>query len=194
MKRAIMCFIGAMMVFSLAACTPTTEKNKTGEVKQTEAQGPTSTQGPGVVTDKNPDMDAPQLEVVSIYAPAEDGSKLNVKMESVETLDAQSLVDLLIQYNVLADGTKAVSYKTEGSVASEEAGPGIAKPQPGMPTEAPTQQDEYGTLELSQFPDDAKDQTVQAIVNTFTENLNVQYLTIKAGDKTIADNQGFSDK
>ena len=89
MKRAIMCFIGAMMVFSLAACTPTTEKNKTGEVKQTEAQGPTSTQGPGVVTDKNPDMDAPQLEVVSIYAPAEDGSKLNVKMESVETLDAQ---------------------------------------------------------------------------------------------------------
>ena len=114
--------------------------------------------------------------------------------EGVETLDAQSLVDLLIQYNVLADGTKAVSYKTEGSVASEEAGPGIAKPQPGMPTEAPTQQDEYGTLELSQFPDDAKDQTVQAIVNTFTENLNVQYLTIKAGDKTIADNQGFSDK
>ena len=28
--------------------------------------------------------------------------------EGVETLDAQSLVDLLIQYNVLADGTKAV--------------------------------------------------------------------------------------
>ena len=44
-----------MMVFSLAACTPTTEKNKTGEVKQTEAaQAPTSKQGPGVVTDKNP--------------------------------------------------------------------------------------------------------------------------------------------
>lgn len=195
MKRAIMCFIGAMMVFSLAACTPTTEKNKTGEVKQTEAaQAPKSTQGPGVVTDKNPDMDAPQLEVVSIYAPSEDGSKMNVKMESVETLDAQSLVDLLIQYKVLEDGTKAVSYKTEGTVASEEVGPGIAKPQPGMPTEAPAQQDEYGTLELSQFPADAKDQTIQAVVNTFTENMNVQYLTIKAGDKTIADKQGFSGK
>ena len=52
MKKAVMGLIGAMMVFSLAACTPTTEKNKTGEVKQLETGSVTSTQGPGVVTDR----------------------------------------------------------------------------------------------------------------------------------------------
>ena len=33
MKKLVMGLLGAMMILSLVACTPTTEKNKTGEVK-----------------------------------------------------------------------------------------------------------------------------------------------------------------
>ena len=51
MKKAVMCFIGAMMVLSLAACTPTMEKHKVGEVQNSDMAVPKSTQGPGVVTE-----------------------------------------------------------------------------------------------------------------------------------------------
>ena len=107
------------MVLSLAACTPTTEKNKTGEVKEpeTEAVETTADAGPGVVTGRPVDQDAPDLTMVSVYSVSEDGSKIEGTMDSVETLDAQSLTDLLIQYGVLDDGTKAVSFTTEESVA-----------------------------------------------------------------------------
>ena len=76
MKKAVMCFIGAMMVLSLAACTPTMEKHKVGEVQNSDMAVPKSTQGPGVVTDKTPDLDASDLDIISIYTVSEDGSKL----------------------------------------------------------------------------------------------------------------------
>lgn len=53
MKKLVMGLLGAMMILSLAACTPTTEKNKTGEVKepqQEEVVESTADAGPGVVT------------------------------------------------------------------------------------------------------------------------------------------------
>ena len=116
MKKLVMGLLGAMMILSLAACTPTTEKNKTGEVKepqQEEVVESTADAGPGVVTGRPVDQDAPDLKMVSIYSVSEDGSKIEGSMDSVETLDAQSLVDLLVQYGVLDDGTKAVSFTTE---------------------------------------------------------------------------------
>ena len=98
MKKLVMGLLGAMMILSLAACTPTTEKNKTGEVKEpeTEAVETTADAGPGVVTGRPVDQDAPDLTMVSVYSVSEDGSKIEGTMDSVETLDAQSLTDLLI--------------------------------------------------------------------------------------------------
>lgn len=101
MKKLVMGLLGAMMILSLAACTPTTEKNKTGEVKepqQEEVVESTADAGPGVVTGRPVDQDAPDLTMVSVYSVSEDGSKIEGTMDSVEILDAQSLVDLLVQY------------------------------------------------------------------------------------------------
>ena len=110
MKKLVMGLLGAMMILSLAACTPTTEKNKTGEVKepqQEEVVESTADAGPGVVTGRPVDQNASDLTMVSVYSVSKDGSKIEGTMDSVETLDAQSLVDLLIQYGVLDDGTLA---------------------------------------------------------------------------------------
>lgn len=193
MKKAIMCFIGAMMILSLAACTPTTEKNKTGEVKQTEAATAAAgkNQGQGVVTDRNPDMDAPDLDIISVYSVSEDGSKLVGSMESVEQMDAQKLVDLLIQYKALPEGTQAVSFAAEGDPASEEVGPGMVK-IPGM--ELKSNQKENGTLELTQIAEDAqKDLKLQAVADTFIENMDVLNLTIKVDGQVVAENLTFVD-
>lgn len=189
MKKAVMCFIGAMMVLSLAACTPTMEKHKVGEVQNSDMAVPKSTQGPGVVTDKTPDLDAPDLDIISIYTVSEDGSKLEGTMEGVETLDAQALVDLLVEYGVLDEGTKAVSFTAEGTPSSEEVGPGIVK-IPGFEIENDTK--EYGTLELSQFPEGAQSEMkLQAVANTFIENMKLVYLTVTADGQTLGENMTF---
>lgn len=185
MKRAVMGILGALMILSLAACTPTTEKNKTGEVKETEAEAAKSTEGPGVVTDKPVDEDAPELDIISIYTVSEDGSKLEGTMDGVETKDAQSLVDLLIQYGVLEDGTKAVSFETEGTAASQVTGPGAAEA---------AALSEYGTLELSQFPEENREMKLQAVANTFIENMDVLYLTISVDGEVLVENADFSDE
>lgn len=182
MRKAVMCFIGAMMILSLAACTPTTEKGKTGEVKQTQAAGKAA--------DKNPDPTAPELDVVSIYTVSEDGSKLEGTMDAVEELNEQTLVDLLIQYGVLTEGTKAVSFTAEGEPASTEVGPGIVT-IPGVEEESSLK--EYGTLELNQFPDDQKDMKLQAVANTFIENMNVVYMTIQVNGEVVAENLSQMD-
>ena len=48
-------------------------------------------------------------------------------------------MDLLIQYNVLDEGTKAVSFTAEGTPASEEVGPGVVK-IPGFKIENDTKE------------------------------------------------------
>ena len=187
MKKLVMGLLGAMMILSLAACTPTTEKNKTGETKalqQDEVVESTADAGPGVVTGRPVDQDAPDLTMVSVYSISEDGSKIEETMDSVETLDAQSLVDLLIQYGVLDDGTKALSFTTEGTAASKEAGPGVTADS----TKAAT-----ATLELSQFPSDNQDKVLQAVANTFCENMNTESITIQAGGQTLAEELEFVD-
>ena len=187
MKKLVMGLLGAMMILSLAACPPTTQKNKTGEVKepqQEEVVESTADAGPGVVTGRPVDQDAPDLKMVSIYSVSEDGSKIEGSMDSVETLDAQSLVDLLVQYGVLDDGTKAVSFTTEGSAASQEAGPGVS---------ADTTMAEKATLELSQFPSENQEKVLQAVANTFCENMDTETITIKAGGQTLAEGLSFAD-
>ncbi|MDD3254025.1 MAG: hypothetical protein PHV18_15925 [Lachnospiraceae bacterium] len=199
MKKTIMRFIGAMMILSLAACTPTTEKNKTGEVKQTEAvqtaaaknSGTKQPAKSGVAAERGGDSDAPNLDVISIYHVSEDGTKLAGTMESIETMEAQPLVDLLIQYGSLPEGTKAVSFAAEGEPASVEAGPGMVAP-PGFTISSNMK--ENGTLELSQIAEDAqKDLKLQAVANTFLENMDVMNLTIKVNGKTVGENMTFVD-
>lgn len=169
MKKAIMCLIGTMMILSLAACTPTTEKNKTGEVKQTQAANG--------IADKQPDPTAPDLDIISIYRIGDDG-KLVGTMDAVEERTPQVLVDLLIEYGVLDEGTKSLSFEEVGKV--EEVGPGIVE-IPGMVIDNSI--GETGILDLSQAPSD--ELKLQAIANTFAENMNVTNVTIKVNGETV---------
>lgn len=169
MKKAVMCFIGAMMVLSLAACTPTTEKNKTGEVREPQSEADYS---------KNPDPTAPVLDVVSIYTVSEDGTKLEGTMDSVDELSAESLAELLVQYGMLEEGTTVIEYTEEGEAASAEVGPGVGS------GESTTK--EYATLNLTQLPED--EMLRKAVVRTYLENMNIVYLTVLVDDDLIIEN------
>lgn len=175
MKKAIMSFIGAMMVLSLVACTPTTEKNKTGEVKQTQA-----TNG---IADKTPDPNAPNLEILAVYQLNSEGTGLTYAMEGIEEMTPQAVVDLLIEAGVLAEGTTSLSLETEGKV--EEVGPG-AVVVPGM--EIDNSYPEHGILNLSQFPKDNQELKLQAVANTFLEGFNIARFTIQVNGETVGEN------
>lgn len=169
------------MILSLAACTPTTEKNKTGEVRDMQASD-------NADYSKNPDPTAPDLEVVSIYTVSEDGSKLEGTMDSVEELSAESLADLLVQYGVLEEGTEVIDYTAEGQPASEEVGPGVVK---DSDEESNSIAKEYATLDLSQLPED--EMFRKAVARTYLENMNVVYITILVDGDLIAENISAAD-
>lgn len=181
MKKKFMCMLGIILVLSLAACTPTPDKGKTGETKPTQQAG--------ISAEKNPDPTAPNLDVVSIYSVSEDGSKLEGTMDAVEELTPQALADLLIQYGVLDEGTEVISYEAEGAPASQEVGPGVAKSAEGTSNEAK----EYGVLNLNQFPDKSNELLLQAVANTYLENLQVTYMTIQVNGETVAENLVMTD-
>lgn len=176
MKRFIMCAAGAMMVLSLAACTPTTETpEETVAVLETGA--------PGGREDKVPDPEAPELQIVSLYYENEVGDGLEFEMEGVESLDAESLVEKLADYGVLSLDTQVLNFSTEGEVQQQAAGPGAA---------AAATIAEKGTLDLSVAPDD-RETVYQAVANTITENLNVVSLDILVNGEPVATGLTFKD-
>lgn len=167
MKKIMLCMIGAMTVFTLAACTPTTDKIPKGGAAQ-PPNGPVmeTTQ---VINDKVPDLDAPVFEMAFIYSGNSDATGLVRENLDVEVLDETVLVDLLIQKGVLAEGTTALSFEITGDV---KAGPGATDGGSG---------ERVGVLDLSAVPESGTAGEMvflASIANTFTENFELDKLKL----------------
>lgn len=191
MKKITMCLLSAMAVLSLAACTPTPEKQaETAETFETEAAGGAE--------DKVPDPNAPTLSTISVYALNDEKTGLVQEMDGVETLDAQSVLASLIEYKVLPEDTLVLGFyipgendesgaEAEESAAetSEAAKEGSASSTPDMSSNTP--EFDLAVLNISQIPDDNKDLVIAAIGNTFTENFGIGTLQIQVMDEQVAE-------
>ena len=190
MKKFAMCLLSAMTVLSLAACTPTPEKQaETAETFETEA--------PGGVEDKVPDPDAPALSAISVYTINEDKTGLTQEMDGVETLDAQSVLAKLIDYGVLPDDTLVLGFNIPGETAEsakeeEDSESAEAESSEAEKTEtesadmfADTPSIELAVLNISQLPEENRDLVIASIGNTFTENFNIDTLKIQVMDEDI---------
>lgn len=148
MKKLTMLFAGVMLVLSLAACTPT-------PVKQAEtATQPMVEASTGGATDKVPDPNVEPMEIISVYSSNEDATGLNQAMDAVVELTAQALVDKLIEYGVLEDGTEVLKFDMADGV---------------------------GTLDLSKVPSSGTSGELimlTSIGNTFTENFELDKLKL----------------
>lgn len=175
MKKWLIGVMAVITAVSLAACTPTTEKqnNQTtaAEAGTKETLVPASTGG---AADKVPDPNVMPVAVVSIYHGTDSG--LIQDMDSLETegLDAQLLVDKLIEYGVLTEGTKVLSFDVDGRDAESggERGPAAGEQN----------QEVVGTLDLNQA-ESAQGYTDEMFLtelgNTFTENFELSKLKLK---------------
>jgi len=58
------------------------------------------------------------MEIISVYSSNEDATGLNQAMDAVDELTAQSLVDKLIEYGVLEEGTEVLNFDTKDGVGT----------------------------------------------------------------------------
>ena len=156
MKRCIMLLVSAMMVLLLAACTPTTEKNQESQSQtETPAMPPTTE---AVVADTPEKRNAgnenlPSLAAVSVYRISKNGAGLVQEMDNLESeeLVDQALVDLMVKYEVLEEGTEIISFELD---------------------------EDKGTLNLNQLTSSEDEMRIRAVtesvVNTFTENFELE--------------------
>lgn len=172
MRKITMCLIGAMAVLSLAACTPTTQKPTGNTGGSGKAAAPINVEETTKeVVEKLPDLDAPVLEMAFIYSGNSDATGLVRDTEDVEILDEQTVVDLLAQYGVLAEGTEALSFVIDGG---QKAGPGAA-------AAAAEEGERIGILDLSAVPESgtAGERVIlSSIANTFIENFELDKLKL----------------
>lgn len=156
MKRCIMLLVSAMMVLLLAACTPTTEKNQESQSQtETPAMPPTTE---AVVADTPEKRNAgnenlPSLAAVSVYRVSKNGDGLVQEMDNLESeeLVDQALVDLMVKYEILEEGTEIISFELDEG---------------------------KGTLNLNQLASSEDEMRIRAVtesvVNTFTENFELE--------------------
>lgn len=156
MKRCIMLLASAMMVLLLAACTPTTEKNQESQSQTEPPAMPPTTEA--VVADTPEKRNAgnenlPSLAAVSVYRVSKNGDGLVQEMDNLESeeLVDQALVDLMVKYEILEEGTEIISFELDEG---------------------------KGTLNLNQLTSSEDEMRIRAVtesvVNTFTENFELE--------------------
>lgn len=161
MKRITMFFMGIMMVLSLAACAPTPDI-QTPAAPAATAPSKAEEAVTGGAGDKVPDPNAEPMEIISVYCANEDGTGLNQAMDAVTELTPQSLVDKLIEYGILEDGTKVLTFDTSDGI---------------------------GTLDISKKPvsgTTGENLFLTAIGNTFIENFKLDKLKLLVNGKNYS--------
>ncbi len=156
MKKIYLFLLSIMLLSSLAACTPTQPKLET-KAPDPQVMGPT-----GGASDKVPDPNVMPMEIISVYSQNDDATGLNQAMDAVDELTAEALVDNLIKYGVLEEGTEVLKY--------DEA-------------------DGTGTLDLSKIPVSGSSGELlmlTAVGNTFTENFELRRLKLLVNGKNYS--------
>ena len=160
MKKMIACVVGAMMVLSLAACSPTkvNPDDVVLEGSKTEGESSKGSQSSDDVEAMVDEMikqqteidvealragnpDAPTLDAVTVYYKKDNGTGLRKTMVDVEEATADALVASLIEYGILEEGTTVNSFEVQ---AGAQAGPGVDPSKVGSG-------DSIGTLDLSKL-------------------------------------------
>lgn len=185
MKKLLVGLLCGLMMVMMVACS----SNKSQEVQEesvTDVQVDAMETVPtGGISDKVPDPNVAPVEIVAIYSTDKDKVNLTKTMGEIDELDAQALVDLLIEAGVLKADTKVLSFETEGE-GSVEIGPGVSENDVEAGTGG-----SRGILDLSMEPVDNNKLTLAAIGNTFIENYELDELELLVNGKNISGGEGF---
>lgn len=161
MKKWFAFILSAVMaVAALSACTPTTQQPQSGSQSSQTQEMPEVPMTTGGASDKVPDPNVDPVAIISVYhgSDVEDTIVQSMDSLSTEEMDPQEMVDKLVEYGVLTEGTQVLSFTMEGE-----------------------DENKAGTLDLNQAVSDegASDQMMLAeIGNTFIVNYELSTLKL----------------
>lgn len=160
MKKGTVFILFAVLALCLSACSPTTSKPQTAAQSSDTAEMPEVPMTTGGASDKVPDPNVEPVAIIAVYhgSDVEDGLVQSMDSLTSEDMDAQEMVDKLIEYGVLTEGTEVLSFTIDGE--GENAA---------------------GTLDLNQAVSEegASDEMFLAEVgNTFIENYELSSLKL----------------
>ena len=163
MKKWIMMLAGVMMAAALGACTPTArDTGETHAHREPPAGAIQESTVDGALEKQQMVVDADPTVTVCVYSVNEDKTGLKQNMDAVdgEELEAQALIDKMIELGVLEEGIQVQKFENqEGAL----------------------------TLELSSLKESGDELVVTAIVNTFIQNYEADSLSLSAGGEKIGD-------
>ncbi|MCI8949648.1 MAG: hypothetical protein HFG49_06325 [Lachnospiraceae bacterium] len=151
MKKFIVFLLSAAASLSLAACTPTPEKQ--GE--SSAAMPPTTEafKADTMEIRNSGNEELPEMATVSVYRINKNRNGLVQEMESLETeeLETEGVIQMLIQYEILEEGTELISFEQNDGKAV-------------LNLSKITSQEDPMEIRL----------VVESLVNTFTENFELE--------------------
>lgn len=172
MRRFAMGLAAGILAFGLlTACAPTEVDDSQ---RPATSFSPETT--PPFVYDRTPDPNLPSMEMMFIFRVSSDGAGMERVQFDEEEMNEQVLLDKLIEFGVLDEGTEILSFEIEGEAP---AGPGSAGEAAGGGSAGG---ELIGTLDLSAVPaqpdEDAETMMLNAIGNTFIENYELNKLKL----------------
>lgn len=174
MKKLALVLAGAMMVLSLAACSPT--QVDTSNKPQAAQSNPEGVSAEKIAAEKETQIDPKMLvdpnavayESVFVYYPNESGTGLDRDMVDFEEVDAEVVVAAMVEAGALEETVTVNSWEVSGGV----------KPGPGTDPAAVVDGERIGTLDVANLEADADKLTVYALGNTFCEAFELDKLEI----------------
>lgn len=151
-----------LLAFSVLAVACSNNK---GSQAAAEANPAVQVQGStGSAADKLPDPTTPELEVISVFVPRKDSTGIVKELDAIDSLDADLLLDKLVEYGVLPEDTQVKEFDNDTEV---------------------------GNLVLNKL-DTSDKKTIVALVNTFIENFELKAINIKGSDSEALNGLEFN--
>lgn len=181
MKKFLAMLMLVTAVLAVVGCGSKTKSNdeKASKVETapdgsviTESTAEETNPENGLPLSKQPDPNAPVVDTVVVYAVVND--QMSQVMDSVDELTEESLLDKLVELGTVGAGTRIVSFETEETGETHEAGP-------GAPEGSATTSVKKGTLVLSGFSAGAgldEETAKQAVADTFALNYELSECTV----------------
>lgn len=166
MKKIMLLLSVSLMAGMLSACSPTV----VDDASRPKVQIDPETEAPTAAGERRPDPTTPAIEMMFVFRGNEDATKLERVQTYAPEMNEQVLLDKLIGFGVLEEGTEILSFNVEGDIPR---GPGAL--------DGAVDGERIGTLDLSQVPSSGtagETLMLEAIGNTFIENFELDKLKL----------------
>ncbi len=187
-RKNLCCIVTAMaIIVSATSCSPSRPASDgPAEPPADVVAAAASSEANVPQGDRNPEVTEPGLDILIVFRGNDNSSSLERVMSYTETVDEQVIVDKLIEYGVLEDGTDILSFEiTEEGNSTAESETESNGPMGGGATTR------IGHLDLSKLPETPDENSENVLLNciagSFMEDFALDGLQLSVNGEPYSD-------